>query len=284
MRSPAMVWLGVAAAVMWCGVIGVADQAVDGTPRKSRGPAGATIPPGSRSAGPRQPVQEKSTGPAGRPTPARPAVPNRNPPPRTGSIEKDPRGAVGRGPAPGPSGTAHPAAKPVAAISPEQAEFFEKKIRPVLVQHCLKCHSGSPLEAKGGLLLDSAQGLLAGGESGPAVVTDDPEEGSLIAALRYEGPRMPPSAQLPESVINDFVHWVKIGAPFPERARSQPAPTGRLWSLEPVRAVSAPPVHNAGWPISLADSFLLARLEAEGLAPAPAADRETLLRDRKSVV
>src|SRR5688572_25760046 len=89
-------------------------------------------------------------------------------------------------------------------------DFFEAKIRPVLVEHCYKCHSATSEKLKGGLHADSKAGLLRGGETGPAVVPGDPEKSLLIRALRYkdETLQMPPKQKLPDEVVNDFVEWV----------------------------------------------------------------------------
>ena len=91
--------------------------------------------------------------------------------------------------------------------------FFESRIRPVLVQHCYECHSHEAKEVKGSLLLDSAAGVLHGGDSGPSVVPGQPDESPLIEALRYEGSEMPPSGKLPDHVVRDFEQWVSRGAP-----------------------------------------------------------------------
>src|SRR5690349_3699494 len=102
-------------------------------------------------------------------------------------------------------------------LSAEQVEFFEKKIRPIFVERCYKCHSAQAEKVKGGLLLDSREGLLKGGDSGPAIVPGDPEKSRLIVALRYkdEQLQMPPKEQLPAEVVANFEKWVKAGAPDP---------------------------------------------------------------------
>ena len=97
----------------------------------------------------------------------------------------------------------------------EGLKHFEAKIRPILVEKCYSCHSAEAKALRGGLLLDTKEGLLIGGDSGPAIVVGKPEESSLIQALKFESFEMPPSGQLPESVIADFEHWIKIGAPDP---------------------------------------------------------------------
>jgi hypothetical protein len=102
------------------------------------------------------------------------------------------------------------------------AEFFEKKIRPVLTEHCLKCHSKEAADKKklkGGLLLDSRDGWVKGGDSGPAIVPGKSTESLLIKAIKYDGDtQMPPAGKLPDAVIADFEAWVKMGAPDPRVA------------------------------------------------------------------
>ncbi|HIL24728.1 MAG TPA: hypothetical protein EYG19_04945, partial [Verrucomicrobia bacterium] len=108
------------------------------------------------------------------------------------------------------------AAEPTAA----GLAFFEKKIRPVLVEHCYKCHSASSEKVKGGLLLDTREGIRKGGESGHAVVPKNLDESLLIEAIRYgdEDLEMPPKEKLPASVIADFEKWIRDGAVDPRRA------------------------------------------------------------------
>jgi hypothetical protein len=117
---------------------------------------------------------------------------------------------------------------PAAAQSPDEGvAFFEKSIRPVLVQHCYQCHSADAA-AKGklqsGLSLDTRQGLLTGGESGPAIVAGSAEKSLLIRALQYESYQMPPTGRLPASVIADFVKWIDLGAPDPRDSKATPTP------------------------------------------------------------
>src|SRR5262245_31421514 len=94
----------------------------------------------------------------------------------------------------------------------EQVEFFEKKIRPVLVESCYKCHSASAKKLRGGLRLDTRDGLLKGGDGGSVVTPGDPAASRLLKALRYEELQMPPDGKLPDRVIRDFETWIKQGA------------------------------------------------------------------------
>ncbi len=167
-------------------------------------------------------------------------------------------------------------------------EFFEKKVRPVLVQHCFACHSAEAKKnrkLRGGLFLDSRDGLLQGGDTGPAVVPGKPNEGALLGALRYDGDvRMPPKGKLPDAVVADFEAWVKMGAPDPRgtvasQKRTIDIEEGRkFWAYRLLVRHPAPAVKDIAWPASVVDRFVLARLEAKGLRPAPDADRATLAR------
>jgi mono/diheme cytochrome c family protein len=173
--------------------------------------------------------------------------------------------------------------------SPAQAEFFEKAVRPVLADNCFDCHG--PRKQKGGLRLDSRAALLSGGDSGPAVVPGKPDKSLLITAVHYDdNPRMPPRNKLKPEQIAALTDWVKQGAPWPAAAVEirPPAPAGRaiqisekdrnFWSFRPVSDPPLPRVKDAAWPKTSIDHFVLARLEAAGLRPAPPADKRTLLR------
>jgi hypothetical protein len=167
-------------------------------------------------------------------------------------------------------------------------DFFEKKIRPVLVEQCYTCHSVQAKKQKGGLYLDSKEGLVKGGESGPAFVAGKPDESLLIKAVRYEDPeiRMPPKGKLPAATIADLEKWVKLGAPDPRtddgpRVVKEGSVLDRakvFWAYQPPKKVAAPMVKSATWPTGAVDRFLLEKLEKHGLEPAPDADKVTLLR------
>ena len=103
-------------------------------------------------------------------------------------------------------------------------ELFEKKIRPVLVERCYKCHSARSKKLKGKLRVDSRERLLKGGESGPAVVPEKPAESLVLSALRYDKLKMPPGGKLPAAVAKDFEAWIRLGAPVPSSFGS-PIPT-----------------------------------------------------------
>ena len=166
-------------------------------------------------------------------------------------------------------------------------DFFETKIRPVLVEHCYACHSATAARNKklrGSLLLDSRTGSQRGGESGPAVVPGKPESSLLLSALRYKSFEMPPDGKLSDQVIADFVKWIEMGAPDPrttkadgqsKRPADQPPPG---WAFQPPQQRPLPEVKQRDWPRGAIDRLVLANLETHGMHPAPAADKRTLLR------
>jgi hypothetical protein len=163
-------------------------------------------------------------------------------------------------------------------------EFFEKEVRPLLIEHCSRCHGDA--KTKGGLKLTSRAHLLQGGDRGPAIVAGKPDESLLLQAVRYQDQlRMPPSGKLTPRQIETLTRWVKLGAPWPG---TQLAPTTggftitekqrSFWSFQPVKQVVIPTVRNREWPQTNVDRFILAALEARGLAPSTPADKRTLLR------
>jgi Protein of unknown function (DUF1553)/Protein of unknown function (DUF1549)/Planctomycete cytochrome C len=167
-------------------------------------------------------------------------------------------------------------------------EFFESRVRPLLAEHCYGCHSAKAEKLKAGLWVDSREGLLKGGESGPAVVAGKPEQSRLIEAVRYSSPelQMPPRGRLSDEQVAALVRWVELGAPWSDGVQAT-APTGRSdmgqrrathWAWRPVRASAPPTVEDERWVRTRVDRFILARLEAAGLRPAPPADRRSLLR------
>jgi hypothetical protein len=173
-------------------------------------------------------------------------------------------------------------------ITPAETEFFEKKVRPLLVQHCYQCHSAKSEKIKGELLLDTAQGVLAGGVTGPAIVPGKPEQSLLIKAVRWtdKDTQMPPKARLSDEQVAVLVQWVKMGAPDPRHEASVPAKLtgpsveeGRgFWAFQPVRKPVVPAVKEAAWPRGEIDRFILAALEGKGIKPARDADPYTLIR------
>ncbi|MCH8830098.1 MAG: DUF1549 domain-containing protein, partial [Planctomycetes bacterium] len=168
----------------------------------------------------------------------------------------------------------------------QQLEFFEKKIRPVLIAHCYKCHSSKAKKVKGALLLDTRAGLRKGGDSGSIVQPGNPKKSLLIRALNYDGTEMPPSGKLPQRVIADFEAWVRMGAPDP---RDGPATVAKktavdyrlglkFWAFQPPKNPPLPSVKDTVWPQRDLDRFVLARLQRASLKPSPPAEKQVLIR------
>ena len=181
----------------------------------------------------------------------------------------------------------------LASARAAEFEFFEQKVRPVLVERCYKCHSAEAEKVKGGLRLDSREGWRSGGESGPAIIPGEPDKSLLIKAVRYldKDLQMPPKDQkLSEAQIADLVAWVKMGAPDPrtnlvEKVVSAAPKTSinfeearKAWSFQPPKATPPPKVKNIKWVQSPVDNFILSKLAAKNLKPASPADKRALLR------
>jgi hypothetical protein len=164
-------------------------------------------------------------------------------------------------------------------------DFFEKKIRPILVQHCYPCHSKQSNKQRGGLLLDSRAGLLEGGDNGPAIVPGKPADSLLLKAIKHTSPKlkMPRDGKLAPEAIADLEHWITIGAPDP---RTQKVVVKGIdfeaakkhWSYQPIRQPGVPAVKNKTWVPTPIDAFILAKLEEKNLGPSAPADSRTLLR------
>ncbi|OAI39772.1 hypothetical protein AYO40_05460 [Planctomycetaceae bacterium SCGC AG-212-D15] len=176
------------------------------------------------------------------------------------------------------------------AAEPDRAgiEFFEKKIRPVLIESCYRCHSEEAAKmkkVKGDLLLDTREGVRRGGEGGPILDAKNPKDSRLLKAIRHEaGLEMPPSKKLPDAVIADFVKWVELGAPDPREGKAATAKRvinideGRkFWAFQPLTRAEPPKVQNAAAQAPI-DRFILARLEAQKLGFNAPADNEKLIR------
>lgn len=171
---------------------------------------------------------------------------------------------------------------PVVQDSQESLAFFESKIRPVLVEQCYSCHSQEAAtkgKLKGGLYLDSKEGLQRGGDTGPALSSEHTEESLILKALRYEEYEMPPSGKLSANIIEDFERWVAQGAIDPRRAaepikqKAMDLESGRkFWSLQPLGSIR--PASGAH-PV---DAFILAAQEAKSLTPSEMADPRVLVR------
>ena len=179
-------------------------------------------------------------------------------------------------------------APPRNALAPEKLEFFESKVRPILVQRCYECHSGQ--ESNGGLRLDYREGLLKGGDSGPALQADEPQGSLLLRAIRYQNAdlQMPPSGKLDASEIEVLETWVAQGA-FDPRADlpsgSSDKPQGmsiqdgrNFWSMMPLKPVEVPRAVDTDWCRNPIDAFVLKELDSNGLRPSPESPRREILR------
>ena len=186
---------------------------------------------------------------------------------------------------------AAPAAAP--SISPADLQFFENKIRPVLIENCYKCHSHEADRVKGGLFLDSSAALLAGGDTGPAIIPGKPADSLLLTAISYKDDelQMPPKGKkITDAQIADFTEWIRRGAPDPRTptaAKPGSATAGyggvgkKHWAFQPVSKPAIPAAAtaaDAAWIKNPVDHFILAKLADHGLTPNPAADRRTLIR------
>ena len=175
-----------------------------------------------------------------------------------------------------------------AADDPAGIEFFESNIRPILVDNCYPCHSQQSEKVKGSLLVDSRDGLLKGGDTGPAIKPGDVEASLLIKAVRYTDDelKMPPkNKKLSPAQIASLETWVKMGAPDPRvasaamsKAQSIRDKAKKHWAFQPIRKPDVPAVREKRLVQTPVDNFILARLEAAHLPPSPLADKRTLIR------
>jgi len=187
------------------------------------------------------------------------------------------------------------ATKPVAAppapqFTREGIDYFEKNVRPLLVESCAGCHNAKLASPMGGLRLDTRALAMKGGDRGPSVVPGDLEKSLLIRAVRYNDRvlQMPPKGKLKPEQIEALEAWVKMGAPWPASAKPHAAAKvvefdlkarrDGHWSFQPLKRQPVPVVRRKEWPQTPVDNFVLGKLEARGFAPAAPADRRTLIR------
>lgn len=171
-------------------------------------------------------------------------------------------------------------------FSAEDIEYFERRIRPLLSEHCYSCHSSQAKTVHGGLKLDNAEELEAGGDSGPVVNPEQPEDSLFLSAINYVDMEMPPRGKMAPEEIAELTRWINRGAPMPSGGHQPQRTDGaidyeagrRFWSFQPAVEQTVPAVQNLKWPQTRMDSFTLAAMEAEGLSPSPSADRATLIR------
>jgi len=182
----------------------------------------------------------------------------------------------------------------VAANEGQATAFFREKVRPILVNQCFKCHSHEADKIKGGLVLDSREGVITGGDTGPAVVPGDPEKSLLIKAIRYDDAdlQMPPNKaggkKLPDASIAVLTEWVKLGVPWADEPKGQKMasrPRGAItdedrkwWAVRPIAKPQPPQTDKNAWVVNDIDRFILQKLYAAGLLPAPRATSEQLCR------
>lgn len=177
---------------------------------------------------------------------------------------------------------------PTTQQSPEQLEFFEKKVRPLLAEHCYSCHSVGAKKVQAGLLVDSRDALLRGGDSGEAIVPGEPDTSLLIEAVRYESYEMPPKGKLSDQDIETLEQWVSSGAAWPIEDAPSAEQTGATfdlqqrarehWCWQPLRDPPIPTVNDTSWPRAELDHFVLAKLEHQNLSPTTDADKSALMR------
>jgi cytochrome c553 len=170
---------------------------------------------------------------------------------------------------------------------PSTAEFFEKDIRPVLVEICQSCHGAE--KSKGGLKLVDRAAILRGGDSGAAIVPGKPDESLVIRAVRYlDEPKMPPKKKLTDTQVAKLERWVAMGAPWPAEHKAQRAVTAgalrltdaqrRWWAFQPVRDEPPPFARDGSGRGNAVDCFISAELDKHGILAASPADRRTLIR------
>lgn len=170
------------------------------------------------------------------------------------------------------------------SFSAEDIKFFETSVRPLLAEHCLKCHG--PDKQNGGLRLDSRESVVTGGDSGAAIVPGDPAASLLVEAIRYESFEMPPDGRLPDEEAASLVRWIELGAPWPAgetvaAARSEREITDEdraHWAFQPLTHTTPPNAVESGWIVNDIDRFIAARLIQADLNPAPPAPKVTLVR------
>ncbi|HBE69498.1 MAG TPA: hypothetical protein DDW52_15240, partial [Planctomycetaceae bacterium] len=168
----------------------------------------------------------------------------------------------------------------------EKLEFFETRIRPLLVQHCYECHSAESDSLKASLRVDHRDGLISGGDNGPAIAPGDAGASIFMEAVRYESYEMPPSGKLPDAAIADFEQWINQGAVWPDEEVvaaladefDLPKRRDEHWAWQPMIDTAPPQVVDTAWPRDPIDQFVLAKLESANLKPAPTADPAVLLR------
>ena len=182
-----------------------------------------------------------------------------------------------------------PAVVAVAEPTAEDLEFFESRVRPLLVEHCADCHSAEAGDPEGGLSFDSRADFFA---AEGVAVAGQPEESLLVEVVRYDGDlQMPPDGRLPDAAVETFAEWVRRGLPWPDDGKAASveafdiaARKAEHWCWQQPEKAPSPSVDDTAWCRGEIDRFLLARLEAAGLKPAPEAEPESLARRASEIL
>jgi len=175
------------------------------------------------------------------------------------------------------------------SFTQEQLDFFENRIRPILVEHCYECHSEDSKSIQAKLRLDGREFAIQGGDSGAALVPSKPHESLLIAAVSWKGIEMPPDRKLKDEQITDLVRWVEMGVPWPgdlsagnSNNKSSEYDWSKWrsehWAFQSISTPEPPSLDDTSWCKSPIDYFVLSELVANGLQPSPSADPRTLIR------
>ncbi len=173
-------------------------------------------------------------------------------------------------------------------FAPEAIQFFEARVRPVLVEHCHSCHSGEAKKLRANLFLDSRANILKGGDTGGAIVPGDPEKSLFIESITYKNVdlQMPPKNKLSDRQIADLTQWVKMGAPWPKEAAKAGSVEAfdlekrkrEAWAFQPIKPRQVPAVKDAAWVKTPIDAFIAAKLDAKNIKPSAQADPRALIR------
>jgi len=155
-------------------------------------------------------------------------------------------------------------------------DHFEKKVRPLILERCVKCHG--PETSRNNLRLDSQEGILKGGKRGVAVIPNKPEESLLLKVVKRSGDlKMPPDGPLSTREVNDLELWIKQGAVYPQSKKIAQG-TAEHWSFQPLKQHGIPKVNNSAWVRNPVDAFILSKLETAGIQPSKQADKRILIR------
>lgn len=181
-----------------------------------------------------------------------------------------------------------PKAEKPPTFAAADVEFFQKEVEPILKARCLKCHGGED-KIRGDFRVTSRSAVIRGGELGPAVSLDKPDESMLLKAVNYDGLEMPPTGRLPAAEVAILTRWVKAKLPWTPGKEDEPLKprshglvvdekAKSYWAYQPIKRPAVPAVKRGDWVRNPIDAFLLAKLEAAGLSPNEPADPAALIR------